>query len=82
MDKANSNNRKIKKGIYRHYKGDDVRVVDVAEHTETGKLFVAYYHNKSETGEIILWVRPLEMFQENVTINGVEQPRFRFLKEN
>ncbi|NJD92075.1 MAG: DUF1653 domain-containing protein [Geobacter sp.] len=62
-------------GLYRHYKGGEYRVIGTARHSETDELLVVYrclYDNHS------LWVRPLAMFNENVTVDGVEQPRFRF----
>jgi hypothetical protein len=75
------NDSDIKKGVYQHYKGGIARVIDVAKHSETGEVFVAYYHKESETGKTILWVRPISMFKENVIIDKVEQPRFRYLRE-
>ncbi len=64
-------------GRYRHYKGGEYQVVGTARHSETGELLVVYrclYDNDS------LWVRPLEMFLENVTVDGVCVPRFRRLE--
>ena len=43
---------------YRHFKGKLYRVVAIAEHTETGELFVVYqalYNNR-------VYVRPYDMF--------------------
>ena len=60
-------------GRYRHYKGGEYRVVGTARHSETGELLVVYrclYDNDS------LWVRPLAMFMETVTVAGLEVPRF------
>lgn len=37
-----------------------------------------YKTEKFEKGTI--WIRPLEMFLESVTINGKEVPRFKFIK--
>lgn len=67
-------------GIYQHYKGNKYVVLGVAKHSETLEELVVYitlYEN--EEGPI--WVRPLNMFQENVTIDGKTQPRFRKLSE-
>lgn len=63
-------------GRYRHYKGGEYQVVGTARHSETDELLVVYrclYDNDS------LWVRPLGMFLENVTVDGVSLPRFRRL---
>ena len=45
--------------VYRHYKGDEYLVVDVARHSETGEEMVVY---RALYGEGQLWVRPLAMF--------------------
>lgn len=50
-------------GVYRHYKGDLYIVEDIATHTETGELMVIY---RGLYGENKLWVRPLEMFLEEL----------------
>ena len=60
-------------GKYRHYKGDDYEVIGVATHSETREPMVVY---RPLYGEGALWVRPLAMFVENVTIDGKEVPRF------
>ena len=56
------NNLKIN-GIYRHFKGDYYLLVDVAKHSETGEEYVIYRKLYEDCG---LWVRPLEMFLEEV----------------
>ena len=68
----------VKPGLYRHYKGNDYQVLDVATHSEDESLFVVY---RPLYGEGKLWVRPLDMFVENVEVNGSLQPRFAFVKE-
>lgn len=64
----------IELGTYRHYKGNEYEVLGVAHHSETMEELVVY---RALYGEHELWVRPLEMFVENVMINGITQPRFR-----
>ncbi len=56
---------------HRHYKGGRYRVVGIARHSETEEELVVY-----ETPDRRLWVRPRTMFEEEVTIDGVRQPRF------
>ncbi|MEM1403804.1 MAG: DUF1653 domain-containing protein [Pseudomonadota bacterium] len=63
-------------GRYRHYKGGEYEVYGVARHSETDERLVVY---RPLYGEAALWVRPLAMFMESVTIDGDEQPRFRWL---
>ncbi|WP_119154953.1 DUF1653 domain-containing protein [Caldimonas tepidiphila] len=62
-------------GRYRHYKGGEYEVIGVARHSETLEPLVVYRPLYNQTG---WWVRPHAMFFETVTIDGVEQPRFRF----
>jgi len=68
----------MKLGIYKHYKGMLYRVHQVVIHSETLEPYVYYealYTN--ELGQF--WIRPLKMFQENVTIEGVTKPRFEYV---
>lgn len=70
----------IQKGLYEHYKGKRYEVVDVAIHTETREPMVVYKAlYKGDFPEGTLWVRPLAMFKENVTVNGKIVPRFKAL---
>jgi hypothetical protein len=64
-------------GIYRHYKGNDYQVFQVATHSETGEVFVVY---RCLYGDHSWWVRPLTMFTEAVTIAGESVPRFQLIK--
>ena len=63
-------------GRYRHYKGQDYQVLDVARHSETEEELVVY---RLLYGDYSLWVRPLAMFTEEIEHNGVRQPRFAFV---
>ena len=67
----------IRTGRYRHYKGKDYFVVGVARHSETQEEVVVY---RQEYGDRGLWVRPLAMFQEMVTVEGKEISRFQFVE--
>lgn len=69
----------LKPGRYRHYKGSDYQVIDVARHSETEELLVVY---RTLYGEFDLWVRPLEMFTEEVEVEGKTLPRFTFVSED
>ncbi|WP_100658163.1 DUF1653 domain-containing protein [Alteromonas flava] len=66
----------LKPGRYRHYKGNDYQVIDVATHSEDGSKLVVY---RPLYGEGKLWVRPLTMFQETLDVEGEAVPRFRFI---
>lgn len=63
----------LKPGLYRHYKGRDYEVLGVARHSETEEELVVY---RCLYGDFGLWVRPLAMFVETVTVDGSERPRF------
>ncbi|GGY60886.1 DUF1653 domain-containing protein [Marinobacter zhanjiangensis] len=65
--------RKVLPGRYRHYKGKDYQVIDTARHSETEEWLVVY---RCLYGDQSLWVRPLDMFNESVTVAGEEVPRF------
>lgn len=67
---------KIKLGKYRHYKGNEYYVEDVARHSEDLQYMVVYRCLYDQFG---LWVRPLDMFFEDVVIDGVQQPRFAYV---
>ena len=49
--------------VYRHFKGNLYKVEDVATHSETGETYVVY---RQMYGEKSLWIRPLDMFLEEV----------------
>ena len=58
--------------IYKHYKGTKVKVLAEVFHSETQEPMVVYMH--LEDGGT--WVRPKDMFLENVTFEGKEVERF------
>ena len=68
----------IRTGRYRHYKGNDYQVIGIARHSETEEVLVVY-RKLYDDGS--LWVRPLAMFVEDVTIDGQKIPRFSWLGE-
>jgi hypothetical protein len=68
----------IKPGRYRHYKGQDYEVIGCARHSETEEELVVY---RALYGDRGLWVRPIAMFAEQISIDGKSVPRFSFLQE-
>lgn len=64
---------RLPSGRYRHYKGNDYEVLGVARHSETGEELVVY---RCLYGDYSLWVRPLAMFGELVTVDGRQVRRF------
>lgn len=77
-------NELIKPGIYMHYKGNLYEVIGLAHHSETLAELVVYraLYNSPEFGENALWVRPAEMFLEEIEIEGEKIPRFKFIEPN
>jgi hypothetical protein len=70
--------RKLKKGIYRHYKGKLYHVIGVASHSETLEKVVVYKAlYKTKFGRGALWVRPLAMFTDMLVVDGKRTRRFR-----
>ena len=55
---------------YRHYKGNIYEIVGVGKHTETMEDMVIYQDDNH------VWVRPLEMFEEEIEVNGKKIKRF------
>lgn len=66
----------LKPGIYRHYKGNHYQVIGIASHSETHEPLALYQKLYGDYG---LWVSPLAMFMETITLDGKTQPRFEYL---
>lgn len=69
----------LKPGRYRHYKGQEYQVIDIARHSETEEQLVVY---RCLYGDHSLWVRPLSMFRESVIVAGEQVPRFSFVSDS
>ena len=67
----------ISKGRYRHYKGNEYEVLEIARHSETLEPMVVY---RALYGERGLWVRPAEMWNEIVEKDGRTFKRFERCK--
>lgn len=65
----------LKKGIYRHYKGNLYELVDIVNHSETLEKMVLY---RALYGEKELWVRPISMWDEEVEVDGKKVKRFEY----
>ena len=68
----------IKKGRYRHYKGNLYELLSTAKHSETLERLVVY---RALYGEGQIWVRPLAMFEDTVIRDGVSAKRFTYIGE-
>ena len=68
----------VKKGKYRHFKGNEYELLCIAKDSETLEDMVVY---KALYGEGGVWVRPLAMWNETVIRDGVEYKRFTYIGE-
>lgn len=68
----------IKKGLYRHYKGQEYLVDKIVRHSETDEPMVLY---QTRYGDFSWWVRPLAMFCESVNVEGKVIPRFEWFND-
>lgn len=66
----------INPGRYQHYSGKEYHVLGVCRHSETLEVLVIY---QALYADYALWVRPIDMFLETVTKNGVTIPRFKYI---
>lgn len=71
----------IKKGKYKHYKGQYYEVLGLVRHSEDDSALVLYKPlYKQHDGRDDLWVRPYDMFVEKIEINNKEVQRFTFVE--
>ena len=63
----------ISPGRYRHFKGNEYEVIDIARHSETEEPMVVY---RALYGEGGMWVRPAGMWNETVERGGKTYKRF------
>lgn len=58
---------------YKHFKGNEYLVLNIAKHSETLEDYVVY---QALYGEMGIWIRPLSMFEEMVDFHGEIVERF------
>lgn len=68
----------LRPGRYRHFKGNEYRVLCTAKHSETQEPMVVY---RALYGEGGVWVRPAAMWAEQVDRDGYSGPRFTYVGE-
>lgn len=73
----------IQLGIYEHYKGNQYEVMGVARHSEDDSWYVVYkpLYKGTDGNDLGFWIRPYDMFLEDVVIEGVQQKRFKLLEK-
>lgn len=68
----------LKPGKYRHFKGMEYELIDIATHSETLEPMVVY---RALYGDHSLWVRPAAMWTEHVDKGDYHGPRFTYIGE-
>ena len=67
----------IKLGIYQYYKGNLYQVIGLSRHVETLEEMVVYQELYGSYG---LWLRPINSFFEELIVDNVPTPRFKFIE--
>jgi hypothetical protein len=70
--------KEIKPGKYRHFKGNEYRVLHIAKHSETLEEMVVY---QALYGDMGIWVRPAAMWNEIIERDGLTFRRFEYIGE-
>ncbi len=60
-------------GKYRHFKGNEYELICIARHSETMEAMVVY---RPLYGEGAVWVRPADMWNEEIERDGKRFRRF------
>ena len=68
----------IRLGKYRHFKGNEYEVIGIAKHSETLEEMVIY---RALYGDGGYWVRPISMWNEEITRDGKTCMRFTYIGE-
>jgi cyclomaltodextrinase / maltogenic alpha-amylase / neopullulanase len=66
----------LKLGMYEHFKGNQYEVIGIGKHSETLEGMVVY---RALYGKGELWIRPVEIFLDEVVVDGLKKPRFRYI---
>lgn len=72
-------------GVYKHYKGDFYKVSGLGTYEETLETVVIYNPIHHDDGinfnedSSKTWVRPISSWVEEVEVNGVKVPRFKYI---
>lgn len=69
---------KLKKGIYRHYKGGEYRIIGEARSTVDEQESVVYESLRDNQ----IWLRSVKEFLSEVEVAGEKRPRFEWLRED
>lgn len=68
----------MKKGIYKHFKGNKYELLTTAVNSENLEEMIVY---KALYGDERIWVRPAYMWDEEVEFEGKKVKRFEYIGE-
>lgn len=68
----------MQRGIYRHYKGNEYQVFGIGLLEENLQEMVIY---QALYAPYQVYIRPKEIFQQMVEVDGIMVPRFSFIKD-
>ncbi len=68
----------IKKGLYKHYKGNNYQVLYIGTHSESLEEMVVY---RALYGEQGIWIRPATMWNEVLLVDEKLVKRFEYIGE-
>ena len=63
---------------YRHFKGNEYELLYIAKHSETLEEYVVY---RALYGDCEVWIRPKEMFFEEIPRDGKTFRRFEPIED-
>jgi len=70
-------------GIYKHYKGNNYRIIGIAKHSDTLEDMVVYQwlYNSPEFWPNPLRTKEKKLFEQMVEIDGKQVPRFTYISK-
>ena len=71
--------KNIKPGLYKHFKNNNYLIITTVVDTENEEAFVLY--TAESDNKCRLWIRPIEMFYEEVETNHGTMPRFAYVRD-
>ena len=61
-------------GKYRHYKGNEYQILNIARSSENIEEELVVYQDLSDASKV--WARPRAMFEEEIEVEGKKMQRF------
>jgi len=74
MNSLSKKAQDLQSGLYKHFKGGEYTVICVGRLSEDREKEMVIYQSQENS---YIWIRPLDMFLEEVERDGYKGPRFR-----